>query len=86
MENLLLRQPFEEALAGLLAICREKMWPLLKNFAKMGFDETRETANHRTSRFLQLFFSSACVQDDPQYARLFASGTQSGKSMGISSH
>src|SRR5467141_2569516 len=52
----------------------------------MGFDETHEIENHRTSRFLQLFFSSACVQNDPQYARLLASSIQSGKSVGISTH
>ena len=56
------------------------------HIAKVGFDETHKIENHRTSRFLQLFFSSACVQNGPQYARLFASGTQSGKSVGVSSH
>jgi len=28
----------EETLAGLVAICREKMWPLLKNSTRIGYD------------------------------------------------
>lgn len=56
------------------------------HLAKMGFDETRKAENDRTLRLLQLFFTSSGVQNDSQYARLFASSTQSGESVGIGSH
>ena len=50
----------EETMAGLVATCREKMWPLLKNstrisydfyldtyiVAKMGFNATHKNENH----------------------------------------
>jgi hypothetical protein len=53
------------------------------HFAKMGFEEAHKDEDHRTSRFLQLFFSAAGFENDSQYARLFTSAAQSGESVGI---
>src|SRR5579864_123807 len=54
--------------------------------ATVGFDANHKTQNHRTSGFLQLFFSSSGSQDDPQHAQLFASSSQSRQSLGPGSH